>query len=139
MPLHLSIITPDKIALQEEISYVYLPGPHGEIGILEAHTPLISVLEPGELRYADLHGEVKHLIVGAGFVQVEQDKIDVVVGLALEDAANAEQSFEEAIARARKALEHVQQMSEEESARLEATIGKTISLLELRKNKSGRH
>ena len=135
MSLYLSIITPDKIALQEEVSYVYLPGPDGEIGILTEHTPLISVLEPGELRYATLSGEIKHLIVGSGFVQVENNKIDVVVGLALEDAENAEQSFEEAIARAQKALEHIQQMSEEESARLEASIGKTISLLELRKNK----
>lgn len=136
MSLHLSIITPDKIVLQEEIAYVYLPGAEGEIGILEAHTPLISVIEPGELRYENMQGEMKHLIVGAGFVQVEQNEIDVVVGLALEDAENADQTFDEAIAKAQKALEHIQQMSEEESARLEASIGKTISILELRRNKN---
>lgn len=138
MSLQLSIITPDKIVLREEVAYVYLPGPHGEIGILQTHTPLISVLSPGELRYENMKGEVKHLFVGNGFVQVEEDEIDVVVGLALEDAENAEQSFEEAIAKAKKALEHVQQMSEEESARLEASISKTISLLELRRNKNRR-
>lgn len=135
MSLHLSIITPTQVALDEDVEYVYLPGAHGEIGLLESHTPLISVVEPGEVSYADLDGKEQQLVIGSGFVQVDDDNIVVVVDMAVEADAIDVHNVEKAIEDAKKALSEAQQLSEEESARFEANMAKNLALLNFKKKR----
>lgn len=133
--MHLSIITPTQVALDEEIEEVYLPGANGEIGLLESHTSLISVVEPGEVRYTDLDGAEKQLVIGSGFVQVDDDNIVVVVDMAVEADSIDVHNVEKAIEDAKKALSEAQQLSEEESARFEANMAKNLALLNFKKKR----
>jgi len=50
MPLHLEIVTPERLAYSEEVDMVLVPGIEGELGILPHHTPLVSLLGVGELK-----------------------------------------------------------------------------------------
>ena len=48
MPLHLEIVTPEKVAYQDDVDSVQLPGSEGELGVLPHHAPLVSTLGSGE-------------------------------------------------------------------------------------------
>ena len=135
MTLHLSIITPNQVALDTEVEEVYLPGVTGEIGILEDHTPLISVVEPGEVRYTDMNDKEHQLVIGSGFVQVENDQVVVVVDIALEADAIDVGNVEKAIEDAKKALSSAKQLSAEESARFEANMAKNIAILNFKRKR----
>ena len=116
---------------------MYLPGSLGEMGVLEHHTALITSLEPGELRYKPLDGPEESMVVGTGFVQVNDDHVLMVTDLALNSSQIDEGSVERAIQEAQEVLKARSEMSREEQARFEANLTKQIMMLNFkRKHKS---
>ena len=77
MPLHLEIVTPERLAYSDEVDMVLVPGIEGELGILPHHTPLVSLLGMGELKIRKGGDEESFAIVG-GFLQVRPDKVVVM-------------------------------------------------------------
>ena len=136
MSLHLTLTTPAKVFLDEDVRFLYLQGEGGEMGILEAHTPLISVIYPGELRYTDLENKEHSLAIGSGFVQVTQNQILVVTELAVTAQDINELNYEQTIAKAKEALADQARVSAEEAARLEASLARDIALLNYKKRRS---
>jgi F-type H+-transporting ATPase subunit epsilon len=104
MPLHLEIVTPERLAYSGEVDMVLVPGVDGELGILPHHTPLVSLLGVGELKIRKGGDEESFAIVG-GFLQVRPDKVVVMAETA---EIGAEIDLERAVrarAEAAKALE----------------------------------
>lgn len=140
MSMKFQITTPDDVAVSTKVDYVYLPGGMGEVGILPQHTAMITSLVPGELRYKPLNEPEKSLVVGAGFVRIDDDKILMVTDLALEASQIDESSTEEAIARAQEVLKSRSKLSQEEQARFEANLTKQIIMLNFkRKHRTSEH
>src|SRR5829696_8369793 len=103
MPLQLEIVTPEKLAYQDEVDSVVLPGAEGELGVLPHHAPLVSTLGAGELRLRKGGTEEFFAIVG-GFLQVLPDKVVVMAETAdmaseidLEKAQEARRKAERAL------------------------------------------
>ena len=103
MPLHLEIVTPEKLAYADEVDSVQLPGSEGELGVLPHHAPLVSLLGIGELRIRKGGAEESFAIIG-GFLQVLPDKVIVLAETAdmaseidLERAQEARRSAEKAL------------------------------------------
>ena len=103
MPIQLEIVTPEKLAYQDEVDSVQLPGSEGELGVLPHHAPLISTLGAGELRLRKGGQEESFAIVG-GFLQVLPNKVVVMAETAdmaseidLERAQAARQRAEQAL------------------------------------------
>ena len=103
MPLQLEIVTPEKLAYQDEVDSVVLPGSEGELGVLPHHAPLISTLGAGELRLRKGGQEESFAIVG-GFLQVLPTQVVVMAETAdmaseidLERAQAARQRAEQAL------------------------------------------
>ena len=103
MPLQLEIVTPEKLAYQDEVDSVVLPGSEGELGVLPHHAPLVSTLGAGELRLRKGGTEESFAIVG-GFLQVLPDKVVVMAETAdmaseidLERAQEARRQAEQAL------------------------------------------
>jgi F-type H+-transporting ATPase subunit epsilon len=103
MPLQLEIVTPEKLAYQDEVDSVQLPGSEGELGVLPHHAPLVSTLGAGELRLRKGGQEESFAIVG-GFLQVLPDKVVVMAETAdmaseidLEKAQEARRQAEQAL------------------------------------------
>jgi len=104
MPLHLEIVTPERLAYSDEVDMVLVPGIEGELGILPHHTPLVSLLGVGELRIRK-GGEEESFAIAGGFLQVRPDKVVVMAETAdmaseidLEKAQEARKEAERALA-----------------------------------------
>jgi len=76
--LQLQLVTPYKRVLAEDVDDVTLPGTVGELGILPGHTPLLTTLKVGELVYRQ-GTEAFHVAVNWGYVEVEEDTVNVLV------------------------------------------------------------
>ena len=77
MPLLLEIVTPERLAFQEEVDSVVCPGIEGELGVLPHHAPLLTTLGVGELRIRR-GGEEEFFAIAGGFLQVRPDKVIVL-------------------------------------------------------------
>jgi len=104
MPLHLEIVTPERLAYEDEGDMVLVPGIEGELGILPHHTPLVSLLGVGELQIRKGAEEESFAIAG-GFLQVRPDKVVVMAETAEIDADIDLERAQRARAEAEKALE----------------------------------
>ena len=103
MPLHLEIVTPERLAYSEDVDGVQLPGSEGELGVLPHHAPLVSTLGLGELRIRKGGTEESFAIVG-GFLQVLPDNVvvmaetaDMASDIDLEKAQEARREAERAL------------------------------------------
>jgi F-type H+-transporting ATPase subunit epsilon len=103
MPLHLEIVTPERLAYSDEVDMVLVPGIEGEMGILPHHTPLVSLLGVGELKIRKGPDEESFAIAG-GFLQVRPDKVvvmaetaDLAAEIDLEKAQEARREAERAL------------------------------------------
>ncbi len=135
MALVLDIVTPDKKFFSGEVENVYLPGTEGELGILPGHVPLVTGLGAGELRYS-VGGQVEELAIGAGFVEVSQEKVTVLTDLAVTDAEIDEAKVEEAMKRAEESLSKIDHSeNSEEVAALQAAIAKSMAQLKLKRKR----
>ena len=77
MTLHLEIVTPERLAYEDDVDMVLVPGAEGELGILPHHTPLVSLLGVGELKIRK-GGEEESFAIAGGFLQVRPDKVVVM-------------------------------------------------------------
>jgi F-type H+-transporting ATPase subunit epsilon len=77
MPLHLEIVTPERLAYKDDVDEVVCPGTEGELGILPHHAPLLSTLGFGELKIRK-GGQEEYFAIAGGFVQVRPDKVVVI-------------------------------------------------------------
>jgi len=75
--LTLRVITPDRIALDQLVDSVRLPGLDGSLGVLPRHAPMVAALDTGLLRYKS--GGREHLLFCAGgFAEMHGDTLRVV-------------------------------------------------------------
>ncbi len=99
MTLHLEIVTPERLAYEDDVDMVLVPGIDGELGILPHHTPLVSLLGVGELEIRK-GGTSESFAIAGGFLQVRPDKVVVMAetaDLASDiDLAKAEEARREA-------------------------------------------
>lgn len=75
--IHLQVITPVKLVVDDTVDEVVAPGEVGEFGVLPGHVPFITTLATGELKYRKGAVE-KKLIVEGGLAEVRDDKVTVL-------------------------------------------------------------
>jgi F-type H+-transporting ATPase subunit epsilon len=91
----LSVVTPERAALETDATFVAFPAWDGEIGIMAGRSPLLVRLGIGRLRAETPEGE-KILFVDRGVAQMVDDRLTVLTEEAKEpseidvEAARAE-------------------------------------------------
>ena len=101
--LHLQIVTPDKLLVDDDADQVQIPGKSGYLGILPGHAPLITELMIGEISYS--HGGATHYFAVAwGFAEVLPDKVTILADSAERAEDIDVKRAQEAKARAEEAL-----------------------------------
>ena len=75
--LILSIVTPEKQLVTEEVDQVNVPGTEGDLGILHDHAPILTLLRTGQLSY-EKEGETIVLVVSGGYLEVTDNRVTVL-------------------------------------------------------------
>lgn len=79
MPLHFTLVTPEREFLSEDVHMVVVPGIEGEFGVLAGHAPFMTVLQSGELRlYSDATTVSARIHVEGGFAEVNAQGLSVL-------------------------------------------------------------
>jgi F-type H+-transporting ATPase subunit epsilon len=128
--LRLEIVTPEAKAYSEDVDYVLLPGSEGELGIFPNHVPVLTTLQPGELRVLK-GGKETSLAIGEGFVEIKGDAVSVITDMALEYAQIDEAAAEKAVERAKAAMK--EDISKEEVAAVTASLQKALAQLHVKR------
>lgn len=132
--LKLCIVTPEGEAFSGEADYVTLPGTEGELGVYPNHERVMTTLAAGELDVRNGDEGVR-LAVGEGFAEIGPDSVRVMTEIALRESEIDEQSAEEAIARAKEALERAEKMTEDEVASTRAMLSRSLAQLNVKRRK----
>ena len=133
MSLQLEIVTPEKKVFSDEVDSIVVPGIEGEFNVLTHHTPLVTIIKPGELTYTKA-GATERLAIGEGFIETSDDTVSVVVDVALGESEIDENAVEEALKRAENALADTSE-DDENFAALQAVIAKSLAQLELKRRR----
>ena len=103
--IDLTIVTPERSVLHEQVDEIQIPGAEGYLGILPGHAPLFSELKVGEVSYRKGNQWV-YLAVAWGFVEVLPNQVRILAETAeraqeidVERANRAKQRAEERLAR----------------------------------------
>jgi F-type H+-transporting ATPase subunit epsilon len=72
--IKLDIVTAERVVYSDDVDVVIAPGIEGQLGILPHHSPLMTMLQPGEL-IARKGSEEFSLAVTGGFLEVRPDRL----------------------------------------------------------------
>src|SRR5262245_43256766 len=104
-PIDLTIVTPERAVVHEQVDEMQIPGAGGYFGVLPGHAPLFSELKVGEVSYRQ-GNRWSFLAVAWGFVEVQSNQVRILAETAeraqeidLDRATRAKQRAEERIAR----------------------------------------
>ena len=132
--LRLEIVTPEAKTYSDDVDSVVIPGIDGELGVLPMHAPVMTLLEPGELRVLK-SGQELRLAVGEGFVEITPEKVAVLTDMAVKESDIDESAAEEAIRRAEQAMSG-EKLSNEEYAANNAALLRSLALIKVKRRRN---
>jgi F-type H+-transporting ATPase subunit epsilon len=96
--LHVRLVTPDRILIDESADAVELPSKSGYMEVLYGHAPLLAELGVGEVRlHGGSSGDLTYFVVW-GFVEVLPDRVTILAENAIKpeelDSAEAQRELE---------------------------------------------
>jgi F-type H+-transporting ATPase subunit epsilon len=121
--IHLEVVTPEKIVVSEDAQIVASPGSLGEFGVLNGHTPFLTTLKTGIIRYTDANGKERFVFVSGGFAEALPDKVTVL-------AESAERRSDIDLERAKEALARAEKRLAEDRAKEETDFARARGSLE---------
>ena len=74
----LSIVTPDRVFYEGEISSLTAPGVAGYVGVLTGHAPLLTPLATGKLTFRDASGKTFIAALSGGFLEVSKKRVIIL-------------------------------------------------------------
>jgi F-type H+-transporting ATPase subunit epsilon len=111
----LQLVSPERVLVEQEVDEVQVPALNGYIGVLPGHAPLLSeLMAGGVLTYREGSGE-KVLAVYGGFVEVQPDRVRILVDF-------AERKEEINVEAAREELRTADPASQDEVMRAQAKL-----------------
>ena len=129
--LRLEVVTPEAVALSEDVDMVTLPGVEGEMGIYPQHIPLLTQLAPG-IVVARKGDQVFTLAVSEGFVEITGNRVSLLTDLAV--SADADEAEAEA-ARQRAETRLRERSGTEQTAAVEAAVAQSLVMLKGRRRR----
>src|SRR5450756_2193144 len=126
LPAHLAleIVTPDRAIVHDSVDEVQVPGSEGYFGVLPGHTPMLAMLQVGQLWYRK-GGEKFYLSVAFGVAEVMPDRVIILADI-------AERAEEIDVDRAQSALHRAEQnmaTRDQDLERARVSLLKAISRL----------
>ncbi|MDJ0910082.1 MAG: F0F1 ATP synthase subunit epsilon [Woeseiaceae bacterium] len=102
-----------------EAKMVYAPAAMGDVGIAPRHAPLLTKLNPGEVRVENTEGEMEHYYITGGMLEIQPHMVTVLADTALRGDQLDEAAALEAREAAERALEGISDETDLKQAQLE--------------------
>jgi F-type H+-transporting ATPase subunit epsilon len=134
--IHLEVVTPEKSVVSDEAQIVMAPGELGEFGVLSGHTPFMTSLKVGTVRYEDAGGTERFIFVSGGFAEALPDRVTIL-------ADSAERRKDIDIERAKSALQRAEDRLADTSdknvdyTRARAALARAINRIRLAETRLG--
>lgn len=140
MSIHLRLITPQHIVLEDNVDAITLPTTEGEITILPHHIPLVTLLGTGVITLKKGADE-QHIASQGGFLEVlPNSAVNILTDSADRAGELHEAKVEEAKKRAEDALHEKRYADEAGHAALLGNLERELARLKtLRKERGSRH
>jgi F-type H+-transporting ATPase subunit epsilon len=134
--IRLQVVTPQKLVVDEDAQIVMAPGSQGEFGVLIGHTPFLTTLKNGTVRYDDTKGQEHYVFVSGGFAEALPDRVTILAESAERQADIDEERAQAALDRAQKRLNGETLVSGEkiDEARARAALERAMHRLALAKH-----
>ena len=136
------IIQVDIVSAEEEIwsgqgTMVFAPGEVGELGIAPGHTPLITRLNPGDVRVLQENEEEQFFFISGGILEVQPHVVTVLSDTAMRGGDMDEAAANEAKRKAEEAMQDGAAEMDYAAAKAElaAAVAQLRSIEKLRKLK----
>jgi F-type H+-transporting ATPase subunit epsilon len=121
--IKLEVVTPERVVVSEESEIVAAPGAFGEFGVLSGHTPFLTSLKTGVIRFTDVKGAEQLVFISGGFAEALPHKVTIL-------AESAERSRDIDLERAKAAMERAQKRLEVERTREDIDFVRARAALE---------
>ncbi len=127
--IKLEIVTPEKYVISEVAQIVMAPGILGEFGVLPGHTPFLTSLQIGRVRYRDAGGNERLVFVSGGFAEALPDRVTILA----ESAERKEDiDYERAKAAYDRARERLETRKENvDYARTQAALQRSLARMKI--------
>ena len=126
--IHVDVVSLEASVFSGDAEFVVLPGVMGELGVYPKHTPLITQIQPGQVRIKVPGQEEEQIVfVQGGFLEVQPNVVTVLSDTAIRARDLDEAKALEAKRRAEEALQN--RASKEEVATAEAELASAAAQL----------
>ncbi len=105
--LKLEILTPNGEIFNDEVISVVLPGKEGEFGVLAHHACLATLLEAGVIDIEKIDKTIESVLINWGMVQVDENKIIVLVEGAVAIRGESESAIAGALEEAKELISDI--------------------------------
>ena len=105
--LNLEVVTPSGLIFEGKAIEITLPGEEGEFGVLAHHASLTTLLKAGVVDIEKEDKSVESIVVNWGVVQVDEEKVVVLVDGAVAIRGESESEIAKALDAAKTLLSDV--------------------------------
>ena len=127
------MVTPERTIYDADVLEITVPTAMGEIGILPNHLPLISLLQPGEMRVKKDGVEIS-LVLAGGFIEVKTGNQVQILADAAERVEEIDiERAEAARARAEEYIREKKFQSDVEYTALQAQLERALVRIRIAK------
>ena len=127
----LKIIASDRLFYEGKCAKLVIPAPDGEVGILANHENMVIAVTVGDARVQLPGGEWVDVAVGAGFAEVVNNRVILLVDTAEKPGEIDARRAEEAKERAEEQLR--QKQSQQEYYQTQASLARAMNRLRISK------
>ncbi|WP_018651450.1 F0F1 ATP synthase subunit epsilon [Actinobacillus capsulatus] len=119
----LSIVSAEKEIFNGDVISVRVTGIDGELGVYAGHTPLLTSIKPGMVKYTLEGGKEEFIYVSGGFLEVQPTIVTVLADIAI----RGEELDQQRILAAKRKAEDT--LSKSNNAELSAKLSREIAKL----------
>ena len=130
--IRLEVVTPEKSVVDDEAQIVVAPGSQGEFGVLVGHTPFLTTLKSGIVRYTDAGGTEHFVFVSGGFAEALPGRVTILAESAEKQSDIDMDRARSAMERAKKRLEEANRQENIDRERAKASLERAMSRISLK-------
>lgn len=137
--MQLNIVSLDKNIFSGEVESVMLTSTAGDLTVLPHHISLITPLKAGEVLYRTDGGQENYLVIGDGFLTVQNNTATVLVSSAHRVEELEEEKILEAQRKAEEMLHNKEALDLEAMADATAMIERSIAQMKFVQKRGRKH